>query len=90
MNIPIGIYPAVIYSLRLYTGNSVKSKGFGKMTMENLNEWTKVEVETEHKRLFCHDCQEKTSHVSVDTIDGTRFSCEVCGAIGDIEDAEFN
>jgi hypothetical protein len=33
-----------------------------------------------YKELFCNTCGETTSHVIVDTVEGPKYSCEICGS----------
>lgn len=35
--------------------------------------------EVKYDELFCEACQERTSHVEIDTWDGKDWQCEVCG-----------
>ena len=40
----------------------------------------KVSKLIEYKEMFCVTCQEKASHVKVDTAEGKRLQCEICGS----------
>jgi len=31
-----------------------------------------------YKEIFCTECMEVTSHVEIDTVEGKKFSCEIC------------
>jgi hypothetical protein len=33
----------------------------------------------EYKELYCNACGCVTSHVTVDTVEGPKWQCEVCG-----------
>ena len=37
-------------------------------------------MEIEYRQIECVICEEKTSHVEIDTVDGRKWSCEFCGA----------
>ena len=38
----------------------------------------------EYSNLPCRGCMDITSHVIVDTIDGKKWSCEICGSFSKI------
>ena len=41
-----------------------------------------------YKQLFCNICGECTSHVQVDTVEGSKWSCEICGSYYEEEEEQ--